>query len=477
MKKYLCILLLALLFSLGTLAGGHLWVNGARDRMDIRETVITGDPAAAAGLAVTYRTRDQEGRLLWETTYTPGGAERAETDFRFSAEGEQRSYYGRDIVSLEQASGNFSAGGVSIPGQEDERNYQRNYYSDLLLLPAWDVASRTPVGEERTETIRLADYYDYYPLSFNIQSVDNPGLNAHLNSDEYVQLKEYFRVAVDEAALRTVTVIRDSESMSVEMTRADDEPSHESGYLSSEGVITEDGIFLVAESTDSSGVPDNRLQCPDGQGIHFIPLQDPDAPQDPTMPEGLDLSGLRLFYPTGEARTLRLSISPDKKELLLYAQEDGKLTLSVIDAVTGELLQCLDLLDGEAPYIQLIEMDGLHLAITVGGRFSLVAREGGRYGQVLSGQLGMTEEEERAVRLDWGRQMLAWDGRRMALASAWPDTFYPGGTSGVYHNSVGVWDRDGLQFLGGYTFGLSRDPAASCYSGGPDPLSLAFSGE
>ena len=109
MKKYLCILLLALLFSLGTLAGGHLWVNGARDRMDIRETVITGDPAAAAGLAVTYRTRDQEGRLLWETTYTPGGAERAETDFRFSAEGEQRSYYGRDIVSLEQASGNFSA--------------------------------------------------------------------------------------------------------------------------------------------------------------------------------------------------------------------------------------------------------------------------------------------------------------------------------------------------------------------------------
>ncbi len=473
MKKYLCILLLALLFSLGTLAGGHLWVNGARERMDIRETVITGDPAAAAGLAVTYRTRDQEGHLLWETTYTPGGAERAETDFRFSAKGERESYYRRAMVSLEQASDNFHAGGVSIPTENE-----RDYYYDLLLLPAWDVASRTPVGEERTETIRLADYYDYYPLSFNIQSVDNPGLNAHLNSDEYVQLKEYFRVAVDEAALRTVTVIRDSESMSVEMTRADDDPSHESGYLSSEGVITEDGIFLVAESTDSSGVPDNRLQCPDGQGIHFIPLQDPDAPQDPTMPEGLDLSGLRLFYPTGEARTLRLSISPDKKELLLYAQEDGKLTLSVIDAATGKLLQCLDLLeDTGTQYIQLIEMDALHLAVTEEDRFSLVSKEGGRYGQVLSGQLGMIEEEERAVQLGRGRQMLAWDGRRMALASAWPDTFYPGGTSGVYHNSVGVWDRDGLQFLGGYTFGLSRDPAASCYSGGPDPLSLAFSGE
>ena len=148
------------------------------------------------------------------------------------------------------------------------------------------------------------------------------------------------------------------------------------------------------------------------------------------------------------------------------------------DAATGKLLQCLDLLeDTGTQYIQLIEMDALHLAVTEEDRFSLVSKEGGRYGQVLSGQLGMIEEEERAVQLGRGRQMLAWDGRRMALASAWPDTFYPGGTSGVYHNSVGVWDRDGLQFLGGYTFGLSRDPAASCYSGGPDPLSLAFSGE
>ena len=475
MKKYLCILLFALLFSLGTLAGGHLWVNGARERMDIRETVITGDPAAAAGLAVTYRTRDQENHLLWETTYTPGGAERAETDFRFSAKGERESYYRRTMVSLEQASDNFHAGGVRIPTENE-----RDYYYDLLLLPAWDVASRTPVGEERTETVRLADYYEYYPLSFNILSVDNPGLNASLNSDEYVQLEEYFQVAVEEAVLRTVTVIRGSESMSVEMTRADDDPSHEGGYLSSEGVITEDGIFLIAESTDSNGVPDNRLQCPAGQGIHFIPIQDPDAPQDPTMPDGLDLSGLRLFYSTGEARTLRLSISPDKKELLLYTHEDGKLTLSVIDAVTGELLQCLDLLeDTGTQYIQLIETDALHLAITEEDRFSLVSKEGGRYAQVLSGQMGMTEEEERAVRLGGGRQMLAWDGRRMALASAWQDAFYYGGsgTGNIYNNSVGVWDRNGLQFLGGYSFALSRDTGSSCYSGGPDPLSLTFTGE
>ena len=75
--------------------------------------------------------------------------------------------------------------------------------------------------------------------------------------------------------------------------------------------------------------------------------------------------------------------------------------------------------------------------------------------------------------------MLAWDGRRMALASAWQDAFYYGGsgTGDIYNNSVGVWDRNGLQFLGGYSFALSRDTGSSCYSGSPDPLSLAFTGE
>ena len=72
MKKYLYLLAAALLLSVGTLAAGHLRVNGAREKMDIRETVLAGDPAAAAGLSVTCHTRDWDGHLLWDTAFTPG---------------------------------------------------------------------------------------------------------------------------------------------------------------------------------------------------------------------------------------------------------------------------------------------------------------------------------------------------------------------------------------------------------------------
>ena len=51
MKKYLVLLAAVLALSVGTLAAGHLYINSAKDKIDIRETVIKGDPAAAAGLA------------------------------------------------------------------------------------------------------------------------------------------------------------------------------------------------------------------------------------------------------------------------------------------------------------------------------------------------------------------------------------------------------------------------------------------
>ena len=81
--------------------------------------------------------------------------------------------------------------------------------------------------------------------------------------------------------------------------------------------------------------------------------------------QGLDFTERDFFerYQVDWKKGIRVQkLSPDKKELLLYAQEDGKLTLSVIDAATGKLLQCLDLLeDTGTQYIQLIEIGRAHV--------------------------------------------------------------------------------------------------------------------
>ena len=108
MRRYLFLLAAALALSMGTLAAGHLWVNGAREKMDIQETVQMGDPAAAAGLSVACRTWDRDGHLLWDTTFTPGRTEGAETVFRLSVEEESEPLQWSDSVSLLQAGDDFS---------------------------------------------------------------------------------------------------------------------------------------------------------------------------------------------------------------------------------------------------------------------------------------------------------------------------------------------------------------------------------
>ena len=45
------------------------------------------------------------------------------------------------------------------------------------------------------------------------------------------------------------------------------------------------------------------------------------------------------------SQALLLAATPDESELLLYACEDGKLVLTVLDPATGEVLQRLDLLE------------------------------------------------------------------------------------------------------------------------------------
>lgn len=462
MRKYLVFLAAVLVLSVGTLAAGHLWVNSAREKMDIRETVIKGDPAAAAGLAVTCYTRDWESHLLWDTTFTPGGTEKAKSIFRLSGAGEPVLRQMSDYAGLEQVRSGFSVQGVDLDLQET------SYY---LMKPVQDVASRTAAGESRTETVCLNDYYDYFPLALNTHSREYPDASIDVYSEECGWLDGYFRVRIDQPVWREVTVKKGRQGQVTAFEMGSEDMLGE-GDLVSCGLITERGIFLIAETVDDDGEFDGRLACRDGAGVHLIQYQ-----EDENAESYLDMFEPQLFYPTGNARTLWLGISPDESELLLYTWEDGKLVLTVLDTATGEVLQKLDLIEteGENRFFSVTEGDGLYLAVTRADTFSLVSREGGRYEQVLTGALELESAEEWSVFS--GVSVLAWDGRRMALASTNPSAmFYYQETRPDSAIGVGVWDEGGPCFLGTYRCGLSFEPVRE-YEYAPTPLSLAFTGK
>ena len=466
MKRYLILLPLLFALSIGTLLAGHRWINSARDQIEITETVLAGDPAAA-GVTITYSAEDQDRQLLWNTVFSPGRAGEAETDFTLSLVSRNYPHTWSDYVSIYT----FGNMGYSTSSSSDWLADRDANTPDTPILAIRDVVGRTQNGEERTETVRLADYYEYYPL---VLDAGRGYMWDSMSSLDIQRFSDYFRLKVPEEKRIKITVQKDEDGNLVHL-RIDLPENDPWDDLDVRGVVVDSGIYLIATSV-TEGVPDDRLQCPDGPGVHFIPaLEDLEDAEPPGRYLWWDPAGIRLFYPTGEARTADLSLSRDESKLLLYAVESGRLALTVLDIETGTALQHLDLMafEEESGRLTWLAQDDL-LYIQQGDTFCLIQETDGQYKTVLTGR---PSEELDLYYPNCTR--LAWDGQRMAFVTA--AEYCCAYTSGIGSQILlGVWDAAGLQFLGAYDYSISRDPYAQRnlfgYSSTYDPLQIAFSG-
>lgn len=139
-----------------------LWaVDREKGKITVRETVLFGDPAQAAGLRVEMGTH-WDSRLLWETGYEPGKTEEAGSRFSFSAsqvrwKQKRRSYV---YVEIPTSRGTvMTANGNSGKTVEREVDISQDPMAPLLTA----VADRTAPGEERTEVLAVRDCLTHYP--------------------------------------------------------------------------------------------------------------------------------------------------------------------------------------------------------------------------------------------------------------------------------------------------------------------------
>ena len=471
MKRYLVLLPLLAAVSIGTLLAGHKWLDSAQDKIVITEHVLSGDPHAA-DVTITYRVEDMGQHLFWNTAFSPGHAGESETDFTLSLVRRQsntRAWWRNNYVSLYTFNdiGYVSNGGAGLLENEEQD------YPDIPFRAVRAVADRTPNGEDRTETVRLADYYEYYPLILDANNVNEGYMFDSISTLEVPKFGGYFRLKVPEEKQLVITVRKDIDGnlvyLNVEQAELDIDDR-----LNTRGVVTDSGIYLIAASL-TDGVPDGRLQCPDGPGVHFIP-----ATKNRETEEGFycwwNVAQVRLFYPTGDALTVDLSLSRDQTKLLLYTVEAEKLVLTVLDAETGDALQRLALMEFEEDGgLTCLEQDDL-VFIQQGNAFCLLQETDGQYETVLTG----TPSEDLALYYCYYPECarVVWDGQRMVLAAAAEHCSY---YNQMEHQlTLGVWDAAGLQFLGAYDYSISCDPYSRRnlmgYSSAPDPLGIAFSG-
>lgn len=470
MKKTLTILALLAVLSAGAVAACHGWVNAARARVEIGEIIQAGDRADAEGLTVRYQTATQDGLLLWDTTFALGGDLAPESEFHFTSERGILPWQEGDRVDLNVASGDFTSGGGGIL---TDSYWERS--SRMLLEPARDVAGRTAAGESRTETVRLADYYDFYPLDFSVSmdvEIDGRRDWAHwsiyqVDEEEFHKLERYFRIPVPANCMMTVTVEKDEDGAVDQITSStsawEEDHSYLSGMWSAFGLVSEKGVYLLVDGGDSP----LAVQ----KGIHFIPIAGrmSDGAGLPNQLR-LDFDNIRLLHPVESGELMEFRWSGDESQMMVYTRDNGKLLLTVVDTATGQVDQCLELLDWPDPEdpeewtgLTVSDDGALHAAELSGGPFVALREEGRRCVPVLYN----SDANARSLAIDSQGSRLAWDGERLAIA--YGGSGYGGSrlfvdAGGAMFEATGlrleVWTAAGRQFSGVYEDLPARDPSS-----------------
>lgn len=451
MKRSFAVTLLLLLAAVAGIARAHAAVSDTADKVTLTETPLYGDRAAAEGLTVHIDTTCGR-RLFWGTTLRLGVENDVETAFRFSQWQEAWGYRGEPGgLSLYLM---LSGGSGWTPGVTPEELRERNTgdaagiwdYDGSSLYPLWEAAvEQTAAGETKTVTLRLRDYYKYYPF---VAELDLGKMAGDAWGRYDGAIRSFFRVPVPEEKLVEVTVTRDAAGLITNIDTSD-----LSGVsISGDSVVTEDAVWYVF---DNSGAYDSaRLdtsEIPGGFGIYRLPYARNESGAAYT-----DGSGLAMVYPLDEDETiLRLALDDDGRLLLLTAS-DGTAYLSVIETGGVTLLQRLAL-------AELTEDDGYSYC-AVGDGF-LYASFGDDFvvaEQTADGayRIGLTAADGTALlpeELGYGGDVAyAWDGARFAILRKPYDPVWRGsGWGGSF--ALLLYEGDGLAYAGRFDSSLGVD--------------------
>lgn len=458
MRKSLIVTLLLAAIALGGLCYAHAAVNAQKDAVVITETTVAGDPAAAEGICVQLRTK-LAGHLLWETNYAAGAPDGTYTDFTFSRQRLQDwegSYTGLTLYTICN-----SGYGGSLEETVDE-----SMHPQIKLFR--DVASRLGNASERTETLNLRDYYEYYPLEGYL---DLPVLQKNGGTPlvgEYEPVCSFFRIPVPDDARATITVRGDSETQSYDCSVNLTGGAWD--LWTSSVVAGDDTVYFTLNFRTEAGDVVDTSQIPGGVGIYRMSVAE----------EPVSLETVFPLDPADEVCDLHLSA--DGRRLLLITLEDDTCYLTVIDLETMTALQKLPALEhlensgfSEANYEddflvvqfhsepakQYRDEDGtewVHFDAEPQHPFAVItAPETGDYAVALQGNLNTDDNA-------WQSYYTAMDfnGDALVIAGAWQEEIAPRGFC------LSVYGADGLRYSGRYASSLmsggSEDMVSSNYT-------------
>ena len=474
MRKALIAFVLMFVLAVGGIVAIHAEVNEVRDQVVITEEIIYGDKSAAEGLTVLAQAALENGHLNWDTTYTIGAQPQTHTDFTYSSEHRDRT------VDYESAGMILSSDLHYVSSNWTRADDGGELFGIDLAL--WELMQDTPIGEEGKRTIRIADYYDYYPIQFELE-VPNYNLHNYHGEITMARSPEQFdnmELVYDALENYLKIPVLSSETMSIELYR--DEGGIRSWGSGTGGsvrydawaktTVTDDACYFVVNNRATDDRVMDFSQVPGGYGIHMISYE-----YNPTEAGTMvDPDSLRMVYPLGEKSwVVWLEHTKDNDRLLLTTMDaNGETVLSVIECSTMKTLQEITLYQGadvESFYMAVCEDDfvAIHSA---GNRIILrEERSDGTYDLAID----ITVEDNQTV--GYGFHTTLWDGEKLVLACPWDQIDWQTGDNCGF--GVGVYDKTGALFVAKYTSSLDTktySPYAgeNCFLWSEEPLHISW---
>ncbi len=418
MKKRLILYVFLVLIAVVGLSGAALAGFLIQDDITIEAHTLSGDVSAAEGLELTVYAQRSE-HLSWVTTFPATAASQAVTDFSYHLDGISSS----DGVYLDFSTASLNSGTTTTLENLME---ERNRWSDFLIEPVQRLARELKPGEEKTETVTVADYWEIYPLSLYLSI---PNVTTYYDEGETNFLTNYFHIPVPAELTVDIAVSLDEDGECVQATI---NPTGEESYgFCSAELVTAQGIYLGLYSCEPGETVDfSHIQG--GYGIYRIPL-----PQEDDY--ALPVEDIENILPLSEKDVEAVSLleSPWDGIIEVFTVEQGTLRLRLLEEETCTVIEDYWLDADTLPtVVQTEDMLVLLFWEEETQRILAYAREDGQYRLWLDTELPLEAYYLSSLNA-------AFDGSRLALV-------YPWGEYASVGTGLLIYAQSGLLYHGQY---------------------------
>lgn len=396
MKKSLILFFVLAGLTILSLPAAVIVTGNGKAKIRVTEEILSGNPDAAAGVTLTTATH-WNGYLLWNTEYTVGEENSTKSELAFSTRSVSWDWEREKKATLQ-------FGSSYDPFETDLFTVQEPGYFAYPKI-AYDVVSRAS-GEEYSETVRIGDYYDVYPLSFHISGLS---VNYGLYQNACAYLTRFFAIPTGEDRL-TVKVYK---------------TYYDNAFVSGEALAKTPDVTVADASAFGRngfyytyGLKDTQTQqgVDRGQntGIFFFPYEPGQASiqLDPAKLEKIcefppSMVPLQMRLDEEENYLYLTAKDADGYRLFIYRQNNGMALQQEITLKSG----------GQEGFCQTTLVPGGILLTWNDNSFSFVAEENGQFRHWCSGVFPQTAGEDPAQNPFPRENACFFDGKRLVLSA------------------------------------------------------------